>query len=74
MSVKICNIVAVGKLENVDFNKAFKNRIEKKSKVKKRKFYGCVIKFELATCLLFPNGAITVVGIKNTSHIEQYQL
>ena len=70
MAVHVCNIVAIGKAHGVDFLKAFKNRAVKKSKVRKREFYGCVIKLEgLATCLLFPNGAITVVGIKNQDHL-----
>ena len=70
MEAKVVNIVAVGRLDGVDFLqccKLFPDRISKKKiKGRRRVFTGAVIRLgTLCTCLLFPNGAVTAVGIRN---------
>ena len=67
--VRVCNIVVVGKVSGVDFKEA-KNKWSGESRTKRKKprgpFNGAVIRLSnLCTCLLFPNGAVTAVGVKS---------
>ena len=65
---KVVNIVAIGKLKGVDFGAVKgKSAAQAQSMVKgSRRFNGVVIKLpSICTVLLFPNGSITVVGLKS---------
>lgn len=66
--LKVCNIVAVGRFNGVDF-KAIQSDAGRKRKNKKH-FNGAIIRLpSLCTCLIFPNGAVTAVGIKSLERI-----
>ena len=74
---KVCNIVAVGKLRGVDFrnvdNAPTKRTIKGKlSRKVKGNFNGVTIRIpSLCTCILFPNGAVTIVGVKTLSDMDK---
>ena len=83
MTLNCCNIVTVGKVTGVDFEKdklkwpakKIKQNLKSKSDKKcKSVFNGVVIRLKpIATCLLFPNGAVTVVCIKCLNSITCIQ-
>ena len=54
--VVICNIVLVGKLDGISAEEIPKTR---------KRFNGVKISLPKSTCLLFRNGAVTIVGVKS---------
>ena len=64
----ICNIVLVGKLKGVNFSKVLAEY--KPSQIRRQKFTGVTIPLPESTCLLFPNGSITIVGVKSMCAIN----
>ena len=54
----VCNIVLVGRVEGVTYQRAHG-----------RRFTGVTISLPGSTCLLFPKGSVTVVGVKCISAI-----
>ena len=62
--VVVVNIVTTGRLANLDFARALRDFGPRTPK-----FRGLVVRLSRSTCLLFPNGAIVVVGIKSVRHI-----
>ena len=68
----VSNIVAVGRFTGVDFKGAATQNKQVKKKKRRKAFNGTVIRLpNLATCLLFPNGAVTVVGVKRFEDLEK---
>lgn len=69
--MEVTNIVAVAKFCGVNFNatKSSKKSSRKRQNrrgIQKRPFNGKIIRIpNYGTCLLFPNGAVTAVGIKS---------
>lgn len=65
--MKIVNIVAVGKFANVNFKE-----VQKTASYHRKNFNGLVFRLpNLCTCLLFPNGALTAVGIKQLDSLPE---
>ena len=60
--VVIVNIVATGKLCNIDYKQAVND-------FGPRKWQHILVPLPRSKCLLFPNGAVTIVGIRAIHHI-----
>ena len=67
--VAICNIVLVGRVSGVNF-KQILHKFQPSDK-RRRSFTGITIPLPQCTCLLFPNGAVTIVGVKSVSAIKR---
>lgn len=62
--VAICNMTLTGLLEGVNFAQALSDFTPRHTR-----FNGVVIPMSKSTCLLFPNGAVTIVGLKSLNSI-----
>ena len=67
----ICNIVLVGRLSGLDFKQSVQNFRKQSKKRQSTTFTGVSIALCGCTCLLFPNGAVTIVGVKSVSRISR---
>ena len=75
MALRVCNIVAVGKCSGVKYSELEHYNSPSTVAITRRarkSFNGYVLRVPgLCTVIIFPNGAITAVGIKNFAHIAR---
>ena len=64
----IVNIVLIGRVEGVDFEEV--REISTSRRKKRGHFTGLPVKLPKCTCLMFPNGSVTVVGLKSINDIH----